>query len=143
MTVAQRLTEAVAAVCPIHGVTIVTQGQATAAHNGATAQQITDAEAAIAAFDWSQAAHDAWLVVKARAAAKDEYDIHRVFRAMAAMLLDELNAHATKIKAILDAVDGSTTLANLKSAVALIADPPQRTINQVVTVLKSKIDADA
>ncbi len=62
-----------------------------------------------------------------------------VIRAFALTLLDELNLHATRVTAILDAVDGATTLANLKSAVALIPDVPQRTVGQIKTALRGKL----
>lgn len=142
MTVAHRLTEAIGAVCPIFGVSIAGE-TVTPAYNGASSEQITAAEAVIASFDWSTEAHDAWTLSKARHAAKSEYAGHRVLRALASMLLDELNSHSAKITAILDAVDGASSLATLKTAVAAITDPPQRTINQIVTVLENKIDADA
>lgn len=55
-----RLDEAIKAVCPIHGVA-GTQGNVRIDYKPeATAQQRTDAQAVLAAFDWSQAADDAW-----------------------------------------------------------------------------------
>lgn len=142
MTVAQRLHEAVAAVCPIHGVRI-TGNNGTADYNNASHEQVTAAEAAIAAFDWSPEAHAAWVLTKERARAKSEYDDHRIFRAMATLLLNELNSHATTIASLLDAIDAASSLATLKTAVASISNPPQRTLNQIVTALKNHIDADA
>lgn len=143
MTVAQRLHEAVAAVCPIHGVRITAGTTGTADYNNASPEQITAAEGVIAAFDWSQETHAAWVLVKERARAKSEYDAHRVFRAMATLLVNELNSHAATIASLLDAIDAASSLATLKTAVATIANPPQRTLNQVVTALKNHIDADA
>jgi hypothetical protein len=57
------------------------------------------------------------------------------------VILDEFNAHATKMNAILDAVDGAASLAALKTAVALIADYPQRTKAQLLTAMQGKIQA--
>lgn len=64
------------------------------------------------------------------------YNIHRAF---ALVCLDEFNAHALKINAILDAVDAATSLADLKTRVGLIADYPQRTIAQLKTGLRNKL----
>jgi|GEM_PF-2886537 hypothetical protein len=60
-------------------------------------------------------------------------------RAFALVVLDEINLHATRITAILDAVDGANSLATLKTAVAAIADVPQRTIDQLKTALRNKL----
>lgn len=62
-------------------------------------------------------------------------------RAIAAVLLDELNAHALKINSILDAVDAATSLADLKTRIGLIADYPQRTLAQAKTSINNKIDS--
>lgn len=56
-----RLHEAIAAVCPIDGVS-GSQGNIRIDYKPeATAQQQTDAQTALAAFDWSQAAQNQWL----------------------------------------------------------------------------------
>jgi hypothetical protein len=60
-------------------------------------------------------------------------------RGYALVALDELNAHALKTNAILDAVDAATTLADLKTRIAAIADYPQRTIQQMQTAVRNKL----
>lgn len=60
-------------------------------------------------------------------------------RAVVLVALDELNAHALKLNAILDAVDGAATLAALKTAIAAIPDYPQRTPAQLKTAMQTKI----
>lgn len=60
-------------------------------------------------------------------------------RGYALVALDELNAHALKTNAILDAVDAATTLADLKSRVSLISDYPQRTIQQMQNAVRNKL----
>lgn len=56
----ERLHATIAAVCPIHGVS-GSQGSIRIDYDpSATAPQQTSAQAALAAFDWSQTAHDAW-----------------------------------------------------------------------------------
>lgn len=56
-----RLHQAVAAVCPIDGVSGSQDGVVIQHRSEATAPQRAAADAAVLAFDWSQAAHDAWL----------------------------------------------------------------------------------
>jgi hypothetical protein len=73
--------------------------------------------------------------------AKAEIDKDKAVRAVVLLTLDELNAHALKIKEILDAVDAATNLADLKTRVALISDYPQRTSAQLITAIKNKIDS--
>lgn len=69
-----RLHEAVAAVTPIHGVSIGTWGDSRTVRNDfkaeATTQQRRDAQRVVDQFDWSDAAHEAWLNVKERERAK-------------------------------------------------------------------------
>jgi hypothetical protein len=60
-------------------------------------------------------------------------------RGYALVALDELNAHALKTNAILDAVDAATTLADLKTRIADIADYPQRTIQQMQNAVRNKL----
>lgn len=84
------------------------------------------------------------ILAAARAALADDAELSQresalLMRAVLLAALDEFNLHALKINAILDAVDAATTLANLKSAVALIADYPQRTRQQLVTAIRNKI----
>lgn len=62
-----------------------------------------------------------------------------VVRALALLVLDELNAHAAKITAILDAADTATSLATFKTSMAAITDQPQRTRVQLVAALKARI----
>src|ERR1700722_4184063 len=60
----QRLHDAIAAVCPILGVSIGTPGQSATCEisydPSATSDQQTAAQAALAAFDWSAGAQSAW-----------------------------------------------------------------------------------
>lgn len=66
----ERLTEAVASVCPIHGIQGGTQATAAIDYNPeATTEQRAAAQTALAAFDWSDAAQAAWERGKRREAA--------------------------------------------------------------------------
>lgn len=60
-------------------------------------------------------------------------------RGYALVALDELNAHALKLNAILDAVDACTTLADLKTRIGAITDYPQRTIQQMQNAVRNKL----
>lgn len=62
-----------------------------------------------------------------------------VLRGTFLVLVDELNNHALKINSILDAVDAATSLADLKTRIAAIADYPQRTAAQAKQAIKDKI----
>lgn len=61
-------------------------------------------------------------------------------RAFAEVLLDEMNLHASRVTAILNAIDNNTTLANIRTAVAAIQDVPQRTLAQLRSALRAKLD---
>ena len=73
------------------------------------------------------------------ATAADLDIVEGIMRAFCLVLLDELNLHAARVTAILDAVDGASSLATLKTAVALIADVPQRNVGQIKTALRGKL----
>ena len=60
-------------------------------------------------------------------------------RAIVDVLKDELNLHALKINAILDAVDAATSLADLKTRITAIPDYPQRTLSQIKTAIETKL----
>lgn len=85
---------------------------------------------------------DAAIATAAKAASLEQVngaDRPDLLRALALLVLDELNAHAAKTNAILTAIDNATTLANLKTAVAAIADLPTRTVAQLKTALAGKM----
>lgn len=55
------------------------------------------------------------------------------------VVLDEFNAHAAKHNAILDPIDGASSLANLKTTVTLIPDYPARTAAQLKNSVRNKL----
>ena len=149
-----RLHNEIAAVCPIQGVSVPTIGSPVGVRidfdPAATGAQQTAAQAVLAVFDWSDAAQLTVNAQQAKAQATTGIDTgalqagdkqERLMVAVVELILDEFNLHALKINAILDAVDGAVTLAALKTAVALIADYPQRTKAQLITAIKAKIAA--
>jgi len=86
-------------------------------------------------------AKDLALLTAARdAAIAEQIDtVESAMRAFMLTVLDELNLHAAKHNAILDAVDAATNLADLKTRVGAIADYPQRTANQLRTTIRNKL----
>lgn len=62
-----------------------------------------------------------------------------VLRAFMLTVLDELNLHAAKTNSIMTAIDNNSTLANIKTAIAAIADYPTRTETQLRTTIRSKL----
>lgn len=96
-----RLYATVSAVCPLEGAAIT--GPTSARLDiapAATTPQRNAAQAALAAFDWSQAAHDAWLTAQKRTTAKawilGPTMEAKAFRALAMVLLDQVNALRTR-----------------------------------------------
>ena len=90
-------------------------------------------------------AEAAALLAAVRAVAKAGYDsavsdLTKALKAVALVTQDELNLHALKINAILDAIDAGSTLAQVKTNVAAIADYPQRTPAQLKTAVDNKVD---
>ncbi len=63
-----RLHEAIAAICPIVGVSVGTIGDSSTVRvvfaDSATAQQMADAQAVVNAFDWSDQAQTTWLALQ-------------------------------------------------------------------------------
>lgn len=90
----------------------------------------------------ARTAADASALAATRDAITAELDqVEGVLRAFMLTVLDELNAHATKINAILTAIDNGATLAAVKTNIAAVADYPARTAAQLRAVLRSKLGA--
>lgn len=63
-----------------------------------------------------------------------------VLRLIISALIDELNLHSTKFQQVLDATAASTSLADFKARMAQISAVPQRTEQQLRTVIRNKLD---
>lgn len=88
----------------------------------------------------ARAVVDAVELEAARDATSNELDaLESSFRALALVTLAESNKHANKINAILDAIDGAASLADVKTAIAAIADIPTRTTADVKTALRATL----
>lgn len=89
-------------------------------------------------------AQAAAILSNARSGAKDSVDSlsseGERLRAALLVTLDEINNLRQWIASFKTAVAGSSTLANLKTAVAALPDTPDRTASQVKTAIKGKID---
>ena len=87
-----------------------------------------------------RAAVDAAELEAQKDAVADEFDrAMTVMRAFGEVLVDELNARADTINAILDAADNATNLGTFKTAMLAIADYPQRTLAQLKTAVRNKL----
>lgn len=62
-----------------------------------------------------------------------------ITRAFMLLVLDDRNATAAKLNSLLDAIDAASSLANLKTAVAAIANLPTYNETQLRTAIKAKI----
>lgn len=65
--------------------------------------------------------------------------VEDILRALVQMLVDELNSHAARTNALLDAIDGAGSLAALKTTVSGIQNLPTRTLQQVRAAIRNKI----
>ncbi len=106
------------------------------------------AQATINAFDWSQGAQDAYDNLQNRTVAKADVASStdapaKVHRAVASVLIDELNILRLWITDFKAAVAAATSLADLKTRVAAItpASLPARTLAQAKTAIAAAIDS--
>lgn len=65
--------------------------------------------------------------------------VENVLRAFMLTTLDELNAHAVKINAILTAIDNGANIGAVKTNILAIADYPTRTAAQLKAAVRSKL----
>jgi hypothetical protein len=80
------------------------------------------------------------LVLRRDAGVASQLDaVESIMRATVLVLLDEFNAHAAKINAMLTAVDNAANLADLKTAYGAIADYPARTVAQIRAAIRNKL----
>jgi hypothetical protein len=100
-TTFQRLYAAMTAVCPLAAFAIPAAGSATYT----TAVQISAAQSTLAAFDWSEAADNAWIAQQTRTAAAGSLGTLSVglssaefivMRAIVMLVVDQLNILRTK-----------------------------------------------
>ena len=121
MTVVTRLTGTVAAVCPVHGVSIGTPGVSASVRidfaDGATAQQRAAAQAAVESFDWSDAAHQQWL--------EDQKPERKTLRQAAAQAVADNNAFLA---------DGSVSNAELLAQVRRLTQQMNAVIRRLIQI---------
>ncbi len=125
-----------------HGIPIVgidCAGQVQPTNMQLLAQPIIDA------FDDSDTAEAAWQNLSSRVAAKVGFGMDtsphaKTARAVASLLIDELNASRGWIMAFKAELAVATTLAGLKTRVAALPNLPDRTFVQAKTAFANKID---
>jgi hypothetical protein len=64
----------------------------------------------------------------------------RITKGLALTILDELNRLSARIRAFDAAVAASTSLANLQTRTAALADIPDRTVAQLKAAIKAKVE---
>ncbi|SRR6266545_6597808 len=106
----------------------------------------TAAQSIIDAFDDSDAAQLSFENTQARAEAGNAIDNnkdeeHKLIRAIAAVIIDELNVLREWDVSFKVEVAAATSLADLKTRVATLPDLSDRTLAQAVTAIKNKINA--
>ena len=112
-------------------------------------QEIIDAEASQAYIDWrAENGGDPVKTLRRQAqeALSESKAESALLRAALLTIVDEFNNHADKTNAILDAIDGASSLATLKSSIGAISNLPQRTGAQLRTAAENKLtsgDADS
>lgn len=140
-----RLTETIAAVCPIHGVSGTTNTRIDY-RDEATTEQRTAAQAALAAFDWSQAAHDAWLLAKRKSLSigtiATSNDVLIVaLRGVIEALVGELNKQKLWNAALKTAVANAATFAAFKTNIATLNNTTPISKPQVRQAIANEINA--
>lgn len=65
--------------------------------------------------------------------------VENILRAFMLIVLDEFNAHSAKTNSMLDAMDASTSLADMKNRIGQIADYPTRTSQQLIDAIRNRL----
>lgn len=111
----------------------------------ATQQQRDAANALVAELDWSEAALIAWesgqVQIEAHASVDATVANSKLLRAFADILKDEFNAIRSWITDYKADVAAATNLTDLKTRVAANPNLPDRTLAQLKTALKDRINS--
>ena len=107
------------------------------------AVELTPAEIAAITAEWALAVSPEVLAAKL-AARRDAMvaemeELESYTRAFALAVLDEINLHAERTTAILNAIDSGANLAAVKNNIAAIPDIPQRTVAQLKAAVRNKL----
>lgn len=142
-----QLDAAIRAVCPIIGVSVGKDGVPSTVRIDfapeATVPQRAAAQAVVDAFDWSTAAEEARLNVTQRQRADELLSSRRqeakLQRAVAAVLVDEVNVVRQWLAALKTQVAAATNFADLKARVATLPATPDRTLAQARTAIQNRL----
>lgn len=103
-----------------------------------------EAQPTINAFDGSQAAQDAWLDDQNKTEAKAfmvvTTDLGKSYRAVADIMVDEVNSLRGWITDFKAAVSAASSLADLKTRVAALPNLPDRTLSQAKTAFINAVN---
>lgn len=147
----QRLHAALLATgCPLAAVRVIEIGTGSFdPAPGASLAQIALATNALQAFDWRQAAHDAWLLGKAQAQAKarlntgDRDDLAMAVRAIADIVRIEFNRHTQVTNGLIGAIQAATSLADLKARTTpMVGILQEYTAQQLTTAIQNRINTE-
>lgn len=98
-------------------------------------------------FDWGAPAHAAWLVTQKKDRAKADYDdageYGRLLRAVALVARDEINVLRQWIMAFKAEVAAATSLANFQARIATLPNTPDRTVDQMRTAIRNRVDGES
>ena len=107
-----------------------------------TEQEIATAEASQAYLNWyAESGGDPVKTLRKKTSDSLSQDSGALLRSVILTLVDEFNRHSGRTNAILTAVSNATSLATLKTEVALINPIPARTGAQLRAAAIAKIDA--
>lgn len=127
-------------VCPMTGCSL--QGFEPAP--SATPEQIAAAQSVFNAFTQSDVAYEQWLVTRLReqaqfALSNAKSDAFAVDRALALIVLQEVNTLRTWLRDFKAATAAATNLANLQTRVAALPNTPDYTPAQLMNAIKGKL----
>ena len=110
-----------------------------------TQSQMDAGAAVLAAFDWSDAAEQAYQAALSRPLAVSQLGLTNaqfmLLRGVVSVLVDEVNALRDWITSFKTATAAATSLANLQTRVAGLAAMPDRTLSQARTAIANAINA--
>ena len=131
---------------PVDTVTITGAASADVTYQTwATQTQRDQGAALLAAFDWSDAAEQAYQVALSRPLAVSRLNLtdaqFMLLRGVVSVLVDEVNALRDWVTSFKAATAAATSLANLQTRVAALPAMPDRTLAQARTAIVNAINA--
>lgn len=91
---------------------------------------------------WDQARIDAWRAAKRDSIVNNLNAQDDVIRALAMIVMDELNLHSARLASVLAAAANAGTYAAFRTAMGSVAAIQQRTPAQIRAAIRAKLDVD-